>query len=157
MRILALALATALVGGCAASDPATDDTAATGTSTPEPASPPVDDPPASSEPTSEPTPGPAPVTTTTVPERFQGRYAADAAACATPGHVTELTIAASQITFHESSGPITSVTSGGNGIAITAQLSGEGETRQATYGYRLSDDGDTLTDIHAGMARQRCD
>ena len=42
---------------------------------------------------------------------------------------------------------------------MVAQLTGEGETREATYRFRLSGDGNTLTDIGTGMGmvRRRCD
>ena len=102
-------------------------------------------------------PGTAPDPEATVPTRFQGSYAADAAACDAPGHASHLAVGSDAITFHESSGPIIAVASGPSDITITAELTGEGETREATYRFRLSDDGDTLTDLGGGMERVRCD
>ena len=142
-----LALALALAAGCDADR----DTDAVGDATPDTGTPPVDTPPPVPEPEPEPEPD------TEVPGRFQGSYAADAAACDAAGHVSHLTIGSDTITFHESSGPITEVASGPSDITITAELTGEGETREANYSFRLSDDGDTLTDVGGGMARVRCD
>ena len=151
-RHLILALAIAAAGCSAERTPAgasadVSPTAA-GTSMP-PASkapaPPVDDVPAADG--------------TTVPARFLGEWAIDAAACTSPGHESQLRIGADRIAFHESSGAIQSVASGDSDLTVVAQLTGEGETREATYRFRLSGDGSTLTDISsgAGMARQRCD
>lgn len=96
---------------------------------------------------------------TTVPARFLGEWAIDAAACTSPGHESQLSIGADRIAFHESSGTIQSVASDDADLTVVAQLTGEGETREATYRFRLSGDGNTLTDISSGMgmARQRCD
>ena len=92
-----------------------------------------------------------------IPMRFQGRFAADTAACDASGHASQLEIDADAIAFHESSGPVTGVASGPSDITITAELTGEGETREATYRFRLSDDGDMLTDLEGGMERVRCE
>jgi hypothetical protein len=95
----------------------------------------------------------------TVPVAFQGEWATDAAACTSPGHESQLRIDADRIAFHESSGAIQSVASDGASLTIVAQLTGEGETREATYRFRLSDDGNMLTDAGSGvgMVRKRCD
>ena len=93
---------------------------------------------------------------TTVPAQFQGEYATDTRACNSPAHESRLTIGAWRIRFHESSGAIVAVESGRNALTITAELSGEGETREATYRFNLSDDGQILTDRDSGMKRQRC-
>lgn len=113
---------------------------------PDPAAPPADT-------TSVP---PAPSPGNTVPARFQGHYASDAAACADPAHESRLAITADSIAFHESSGPITKVASGENEISLTARLTGEGATREASYSFRLSGDGNTLTDVGNAMVRHRC-
>ena len=96
---------------------------------------------------------------TTVPIRFRGDWAADAAACASLGHESQLRIDADRIAFHESSGEILSVAGDDSALTIVARLTGEGETREATYRFRLSGDGHMLTDIGsgAGMVRQRCE
>lgn len=91
-----------------------------------------------------------------VPERYRGDWAADAAACDRPGEVSRLHIGDDAIRFHESEGPIVSVEERDGTLAITARLTGEGETREASYAFTLSPDGNTLTDA-GGYARQRCD
>ncbi|HEU4814042.1 MAG TPA: hypothetical protein VFS99_07420 [Xanthomonadaceae bacterium] len=163
---LALSAALALAVGC---DADRDAGAADSDAEPDAALPatdgPVDLPPPVVEP--GPTPGPGgdadpptdvdPAPDASAPTRFQGTYAADPAACDTTGHVSHLIIGSDTITFHESSGPITEVASGPSDVTITAELTGEGETRQATYRFRLSDDGRTLTDLGGGMERVRCD
>jgi hypothetical protein len=145
MRFHILALGVLLAVGCAdrtdADDAATPPAADTGTDAP------ADMPP-------EPAPEPEP--TTTVPGKFQGTYAADAAACDADGHESHLMIGASSIEFHESSGTVTAVESSGNDLEVTADLTGEGETRSATYMFMLSEDGQTLTDNGSGMTRVRC-
>ena len=111
----------------------------------------------------EPAPAPTaddtqPAIDTVVPAAFLGEWAADAAACARPGDESRLRIDADRIAFHESSGAIVSVAGDAADLTLVAQLTGEGETREATYRFRLSD-GDTLTDTSSGtgMVRQRCD
>lgn len=91
-----------------------------------------------------------------VPERYRGDWAADAAACERPGEVSRLHIDDDGIRFHESEGPIVSAEERDGTLAITARLTGEGETREASYAFTLSPDGNTLTDA-GGYARQRCD
>ena len=92
----------------------------------------------------------------TVPERFRGDWAADADACTTPGHVSRLHIGSDRIRFHESEGPIVSVDERGDALTLVARLTGEGETRDASYAFSLSGDGNILSDAN-GFTRQRCD
>lgn len=91
-----------------------------------------------------------------VPERYRGDWAADAAACERRGDVSRLHIGDDDIRFHESSGPILNFTEDGRTLTLTARLTGEGETREATYAFTLSADGNTLADAN-GYARVRCD
>lgn len=90
-----------------------------------------------------------------VPEEYRGNWAADADACTTPGAVSRLQIQGSRIRFHESEGPVVSLVERGRRLTVLARLTGEGETRDASYTFTLSADGETLTDRH-GFARQRC-
>lgn len=90
-----------------------------------------------------------------VPERFRGDWAADAAACDTRGHASRLHIGEEEIRFHESAGPIVSVAENGDELTVLARLTGEGETRDASYAFTLSGDGATLTDGN-GFSRVRC-
>lgn len=154
MRIPMLTLAILLATGCNADRPA--DRAAAPATPGAPAADPAPTPaPAPTAPPATDAPPPSD-TANTVPARFQGRYAADTAACGDPAHESRLTIEAARIAFHESSGPITRVSQGPTEVSITAELTGEGETREANYGFRLSADGNTLTDVGNGAVRQRC-
>lgn len=92
-----------------------------------------------------------------VPERFRGEWAASAAACNQPGEVSRLYVGDDDIRFHESEGPIVSVSGSGDTATVEARLTGEGETRVASYTFTLSADGNTLTDSTNGFARVRCD
>lgn len=151
-RFPILALAIIVVAGCnaprAPAGAATDvppgaDTASTATASP------------ATAPTADDAPS---VNGTVVPVRFRGEWAADAAACTSPGHESQLRIDADRIAFHESSGTIRSVANDDAILTIVALLTGEGETREATYRFRLSADGNTLTDTGSGtgMVRRRC-
>lgn len=152
MRIPTLTLAILLATGCNADRPAND---AAAPATPEaPAAAPAPAPAPTAPPATD-TPPPSD-TANTVPARFQGRYAADTAACGDPAHESRLTIESSRIAFHESSGRITRVSPGPTEVSITAEVTGEGETRESNYIFRLSDDGNTLTDVRNGGIRQRC-
>jgi hypothetical protein len=156
MRHLVLALAiAAVVAGCSDRTPAdTTDT----TDTTAPVTTPTPTPPGDTAPPPGDTTPPVDDSTTTVPPRFQGNWAADAAACASTGHESHLMIGADRIEFHESSGTVKSVMSSGSELTIVASVTGEGGTRDATYRFRLSDDGNMLTDTGSGtsMVRHRC-
>jgi hypothetical protein len=155
-RQLILAMAILVVAGCSAPRAPTD--AAADASPPNTAT--------DAPTTTTPAPAAAAARDTTpatdrskVPARFVGEWAIDAAACTSPGHESQLGIATDRIAFHESSGTIQSVAGDDSNLTVVARLTGEGETREATYRFRLSADGRTLTDIGSGtgMARQRCD
>ena len=148
MRIPMLTLAVLLAAGCTAPDTDSDTaapSAATPATNPPPAAAPGDSVAAAPEPADA-----------TVPTRFQGDYAANAAACNSPAHESHLAVTATRIEFHESSGDITSVDASGHDIDITARVTGEGETRDVGYSFMLSEDGGTLTDTVNGMQRVRC-
>jgi len=91
-----------------------------------------------------------------IPQRYQGEWNSDPAACGTGNDESRLVIGADTIRFHESSGPVQSARMDGNELVVVARLTGEGETRDATYRFRISADGNTLTDAGSGLARQRC-
>lgn len=91
-----------------------------------------------------------------VPVAFQGLWAATEEDCAKPAE-TRLDVGAEHLTFYESRGPVASVESTGpDEIRIAVQLSGEGEARQATYRYRLIQNGAALFDVRSGLTRYRC-
>lgn len=91
-----------------------------------------------------------------IPARFQGRYASTAAACAQQGDESQLQLLAQRVVFHESSGSVTAVQTNGDAIAITAQLTGEGETWERTSRFRLEEGDSALADVEHGMRRVRC-
>ena len=111
-------------------------------------------PPATPAPPPSPTPPPPPEAA--VPARFQGTWARDAAACATAGHESRLVLSADSVRFHESSGPISRTTANGDDLTLVVMLTGEGQTREASYRFSISDGGATLTDRDADVARTRC-
>jgi hypothetical protein len=123
-----------------------------------PATPPA--PPAAPQTPASPAPAPtspaAPVSQQDVPSRFRGRYAGDAAACAQPVQETALDIQARRIEFHEGAGDVIAVRSDGDEIAIDAGMTGEGETWQRTYRFRLEADDNALVDAESGLRRVRC-
>lgn len=149
--ILPALLAAALASACG---PADDSAPRATAPVPEPVSAP---PPA---PLPEPDTGPDPAATTpasiTIPVRYHGTWAADAEACADGGDITHLVIRASTVEFYESTGEVLAVEAGDGRIDATLQLTGEGETWEDRYGFRLSDDGQTLTDTGSGLVRVRC-
>lgn len=152
---MTLALAIALCG-CDGGEPARDsvpaavDDARIGT--PPPGDPDI----ASDQPPSLPGDEQVEGNVATVPERFRGDWAANTDACTTAGHVSRLHIGSDSIRFHESEGPILSADGQGDELTLVARLTGEGETRDATYAFTLSGDGNTLSDAN-GFTRQRCD
>ena len=94
----------------------------------------------------------------TIPAPFQGRWAADAEACRKPADESQLELQANRAAFFEGSGPIKSVVVDGDVVTLVAELTAEGEADETTYAFRLSDNGNTLTDISTGpgMVRHRC-
>jgi len=163
MKPLLLAFAIAALVACNDATPPSDAT---------PATPPVaDTPPADAAPPSPPNgdTGVPPIgddddnddadddVAGTIPARFRGEWNTDAAACGSGSNDSRLVIAADTIRFYESSGPVQSASVDDNELTVVARLTGEGETRDATYRFRLSADGRTLTDADSGLARQRCD
>lgn len=148
----ALPLLLLLVAGCNADQASPAPEIATDAPAPQTESPSQ---PASPPPQTQ--PPPPPEAGASVPEAFRGRYATDAAACARTGDESRLSIEADRIAFHESSGAVVAASGDGEELAITAKLSGEGETWERTYRFRLEDDGRALVDAEGGMRRVRCD
>jgi hypothetical protein len=94
-----------------------------------------------------------------VPERFRGIWASSPSSCASDDDL-KIRLDAGHVSFWESSGPIRSVVARSNEIAITAELSGEGQTRLWASTFRLSTDGHTLVGPTSGagaeIVRYRC-
>ena len=93
----------------------------------------------------------------TIPASFQGEWNTDAAACGSGSNESRLVISADTMRFYESSGPVQSASVDDNELTVVVRLTGDGETRDATYRFRLSADGTTLTDADSALARQRCE
>lgn len=94
-----------------------------------------------------------------VPDRFQGEWHSDLENCGTLAE-GGLQMEADRIQFYESTGSIVSVvTQGQSDLALTSELSGEGETWLAQHHFRLSEDGNSLSAIVYGnpsLTRYRC-
>ena len=113
-------------------------------------------PPASAEKTAGSISGTEVVDPKAVPAAFRGLWAASEADCAKPAE-TRLEVGANHLTFYESRGPVASVeATGPDEIRVAIQLTGEGETNQATYRYRLIQNGAALFDVRSGLTRYRC-
>lgn len=91
-----------------------------------------------------------------VPKRFQGTFALSEQACGESGHESHLALSSDRIQFHESSGPIEQADVAGDTLHVVARVTGEGETRQATYRFELVENGRQLRDLDHGMIRVRC-
>ena len=95
----------------------------------------------------------------TVPARFQGEWNSNLEHCGTGLNDSRLRISADRIRFYESDGPIKAVvTQGEFDLALTTELSGEGETWLSRNLFRLSADHMSITDITDGaeFVRYRC-
>ena len=144
----AIALATALVlGACHGTpDPAADVPTTT------PADLPSTTPPAPTRLHS-----PEPPSVATVPARFRGEWDGTLEACSQRSDL-RLRLGADRVAFHESRGPVLQARQRGFDLELVARLSGEGETREARYAFRLADGGQRLIDIGGGggVVRVRC-
>jgi hypothetical protein len=94
----------------------------------------------------------------TIPAAFQGEWMAAASDCAAGVSDSRLRISADQLLFHESSGPVTSVSlATPDDITVHAAMSGEGEgPNDATFHFVLTDGGETLVDVGNAFNRHRC-
>lgn len=148
------ALAIALLACACSRTPAPEAPVARGDSAPARAQTP---PPAAAP---SPAPAPAPVDTppgaTTIPDRFRGTWAADAAACNAPGHESHLRVSADGVAFHESRGTLRSAREDGDTLVAVLMLTGEGNSWESTRRFTLSSDGTRLHDADSGMTRVRC-
>jgi len=92
-----------------------------------------------------------------IPARFQGEWQGDPGAC---GRADEgrLLIGPQSIRFPESHGGLQALHAEDERLDVALQLRGEGRSWEATYRFRLSDDGRRLADLSSGngMVRLRC-
>lgn len=87
-----------------------------------------------------------------IPQRFQGRYALDEAACSTPGHASALGIAGGSVLLPQARAMAQQVEVDGAALSVQVVLDG----RRRTLRYALSDGDRVLTEPDAGMRRERC-
>jgi hypothetical protein len=99
---------------------------------------------------------PSPTGDVAVPAEYRGRWNTSLAECSGDSGEGRLIVEAEGMTFHESVGRVVAVTPQAQGISVTVQLTGEGETREDTRTWQLSADGATLTDVTTGATRSRC-
>ena len=84
----------------------------------------------------------------TMPQAFQGEWRAELKDCGSTGDDSRLIVTDSTLQFWESSGPIHSVeVLSPREIELTVRLEGEGEAWDDRMRWRLSEDGNALTDV----------
>lgn len=92
-----------------------------------------------------------------IPARFQGEWQRDTGNC---GNADEgrLLIGPGSVRFHESIGALQALHADDGRLDLALRLRGEGQSWEATYRFRLSEDGRRLTDLSSGngMVRLRC-
>ena len=94
-----------------------------------------------------------------VPTRFQGEWNAHIEHCGSGQDESRLGIAAREIRFYESTGPVRAVViQGRSDLAVIIELSGEGETQLFFKHFRLSADRKQLVDVtgESKFVRYRC-
>lgn len=90
-----------------------------------------------------------------VPAAYLGQWQRTGTSCATRDE-TRLRIEAQRVTFHESSGTVQAADAEDGRLTLTLRMTGEGQTRDATYRFGLSNDGRWLTDLENDLVRERC-
>jgi hypothetical protein len=102
----------------------------------------------------------APPPQAAIPARFHGRWTLDLDDCGDFQSDGRLVITSRELAFHESRGTVISVSSEGDALTVSAEMSGEGETWEETYSFRLSPDRQALlqpvSDDDEGVRRLRC-
>jgi hypothetical protein len=97
----------------------------------------------------------------TVPKQFRGNWAAGAKDCRAGSAESKLAIQENRIDFYGSRGRILAIaTEGTNELALLIEATGEGQTWLATRQFKLSPDGQSLTDMTGGghsTVRIRCE
>jgi hypothetical protein len=96
------------------------------------------------------------VTANIIPEAYRGRWNSRPADCRGDSGEGRLVVEARRMAFYESVGQVIAVTPQKGRISITLMLSGEGQTWQDTRVWKLSPDGETLTDVTHAATRVRC-
>lgn len=91
-----------------------------------------------------------------IPTRFHGTWAVDAAACAADAHESRLAIDGDSVDFHESQGTVRSLREDGDTLEVVLMLVGEGSSWETTRRFTLAADGASLDDPGNGIKRIRC-
>lgn len=95
-----------------------------------------------------------------IPAAFRGEWNLRLEDCGSVQHDGRLVIAAQALDFYESSGEVVSTAVQGDTLTVRAVMSGEGETWEETYRFRLSPDGRALLQPvpqdEEGVRRLRC-
>ena len=95
---------------------------------------------------------------TTTPEQFQGRWAGRAADCGRPAE-SSLAITADSVNFYASRGRVLAVdVMKDREIEVLLESAGEGQVWRQTRRFKLSEDGQSLTDLttEGRVVRGRC-
>lgn len=96
----------------------------------------------------------------TVPAAFLGEWNMRRKDCG--GHLNDsrLVIRAQELELHESSGEVVSAAVSGDTLTVKARMSGEGETWDETYRFRIFEDGRVLLQLlspdNESVKRLRC-
>lgn len=94
---------------------------------------------------------------TYIPIQFRGLWNFSPDECSIPYSQGRLQIQGDQLSFYESSGPVTEVTSRGDyEVTASAEMSGEGEIYTNTYTFQLSENYSSITHTETGVVRYRC-
>ena len=94
---------------------------------------------------------------TYIPVQFRALWNFSTDECAVPYTQGRLQLQGDRLSFYESSGPVTEVTSRGEyEVTVSTELSGEGETYTNTYTFQLAEDYSSITDTETGVVRYRC-
>lgn len=98
--------------------------------------------------------------TTEIPAPFQGEWNLRLEDCGGRESDGRLVIAGQELELHESRGEVVSVEVAGDTLTVSAAMSGEGETWEEVYRFRLSPDGQALqqpvSQDDEGVRRLRC-
>ena len=94
-----------------------------------------------------------------IPERFIGEWNTELKDCGTGDNDSRLRIESERVRFHESSGTVqTAAVEADDTLALIAEFKGEGQTWLGEHRFRLSDDGQSLSERIGAreLVRRRC-
>lgn len=92
-----------------------------------------------------------------VPVQFRGKWNFTVEECSVPYSLGRLHIQGDRLSFYESSGPVTAVTTSGEyEMTVTTELSSEGTTFSRVITFQLAEDYSSITDVENNVIRYRC-